>query len=114
MIQARALGVLGVADGPSEPLDELRYCVSGAQMYRVHLLVEQSWRVIRELGRVGCDDNSGHEGSFESALIELPARSRENALPRRSPRPDGEGAREYHLLIGHPIRAPHVHRPLRR
>ena len=64
LIRVCALGILGVANGPGEPLDELGCRVAGAQMHRVHLLVEQHRRVVRELERVGCDNDSGHRDSL--------------------------------------------------
>src|SRR2546427_538498 len=37
------LGVLGVADCPAEPLDELRCVVVVVKVYRVDALVQQNW-----------------------------------------------------------------------
>jgi hypothetical protein len=62
------LGLLGVADRPAQSLDELHGRVIGAEMHRVHTLVEQQQGVPR-LGLICSHDNSRHEFSFLDALL---------------------------------------------
>jgi hypothetical protein len=48
---AIALGLLGVADGPGKPLDQLRRGVIGTEMHGVDVLVEQHGSVRGERWR---------------------------------------------------------------
>lgn len=56
----RIAGVLGVADRPGQPLDELGCRVVGAQVYRLDALIEPDRGVGGQRGWIGGDDDSWH------------------------------------------------------
>ncbi len=62
-VDLHTLCVLGVADRPAEPLDELHRRVVVAEMHRVDPLVEQCRGVV-SVGLVGYHDDSGHGSPF--------------------------------------------------
>ena len=54
------VGVLRVANGPGEPLDELCRRMVGAQVHRMDVLVEPYGGVGGKGGWIGGDDDSWH------------------------------------------------------
>ncbi len=74
-LRAGALRVLGIADRPGKPLEELSRRMPRAEVHGMHMLVEQDGRVRRRLRCVSCDDDSRHVvslGDGEEAIRQPP------------------------------------------
>ncbi len=77
------LGLLGVADGPRDALDQLGGGVVAAEVDGLDALVEQHGDVLRQPGRVGRDDDAGHGLSFVPEGMGAASDPLDGGRPRR-------------------------------